>query len=118
MVTYPDDLIVLFDGVAIGQIAVGQRYPRKFFGRFIPGPGFDETLFADAVRWANVNASASPDVPFDQAAWDHWIEAIGHITAHISLPGVPVGLEEFAVDEDYEVEVTFDCDSDSNAARA
>jgi hypothetical protein len=104
--SYPDKLTVLFDGDAVGSALVIQRFPRKFFGRFVPGDSFDShrTLFDDAVKWDNqVEDKSGINYP----AWHRWIEIVGEITRHITLPEVPFAMEEFALSEDLGLEVTF-----------
>jgi hypothetical protein len=53
----------------------------------------------------------------DYAAWDRWIDIIRAITGRIRLPEVPQAIDEFAVDNTPEVEVTLRQSADSTAPR-
>jgi hypothetical protein len=110
MGSYPDSLRVLYDGTPVGEVIVTQRHPRKFFGRFSAGAGFAECRaeFAEAARWSRQFDEVPSDEPIDYLAWDRWIEVTQRITKRITLPELPVGIEEFAVDHEMAVEVTLD----------
>jgi hypothetical protein len=103
-------LAVLYDGDPIGCVTVSERLPRKLFGQFTPGTNFDvyRGAFEEAARWSRQLDETPSSEPVDYLAWDRWIEAIRRITNHIALPELPVGIEEFAVDHELKVEVTFE----------
>jgi hypothetical protein len=103
-------MTVLYDGDLIGWVTVMERLPRKFFGQFTPGTNFEvcRPAFEEAARWSRQLDETPSSEPVDYLAWDRWVEAIQRITDRIALPDLPVGIEEFAVDHESKVEVTFE----------
>ena len=112
-----EELLVLYDGRPIGRLAVTERTARKIIGRFLPGPGSERcrAAFEEAAQWFSQWEKTSLSPEMDYAAWDRWIEIIRAITARIGLPEVPQGIEEFAVDNTSEVEVTLFLSAGSTA---
>ena len=100
---------LFYDGTPIGNIRVARYYPRKLFGQFLPAITFEEyrTAFEDALRWSRQFAERPSNQSADYLAWDNWSEAIQRITNHISLPEISVEVEEFAIEHNFEVEITF-----------
>lgn len=104
----PDTLQVLYDGIPVGHLTVTARSDRKLYGTFSPGAGFDvcRAAFEEAAWWYG-QWEKTPMIPAtDYEAWHRWIEVLDAITAHVRLPEVPQTIEEFAVDNTPEVEVT------------
>ena len=101
-------MTVLYDGQPIGRLEVTRRTSRKIIGRFIAGPNFDvwRSHFEEAGKWFNQWEGTSLIPAMDYVAWDRWIGVIGAITTRICLPEVSQAIEEFAVDNTDEVEVT------------
>ena len=109
LASYPDEMAVLYDGCPIGQVVVSLRLPRKFFGEFTPGSGFEvcRPVFEEAARWSRQLDETQSSEPVNYLAWDRWVAVLRRITDRIALPQLPVGIEEFAVDHGTTVEVTF-----------
>ena len=107
---YPAVLAVLYDGDLIGCVTVSERLSRKLFGQFTPGTNFEvyRAAFEEAARWSRQCDERPSDQPVNDLAWDRYVEATQHITDRISLPELPVGIEEVAVDHELKVEVTFE----------
>jgi hypothetical protein len=97
---------VLYDGHEMGTALVTERYPRKFFGRFIPGAQFanQREPFDEIARCIR---EAEGTIEVDDVAWNRWVALVHEMTPHIELPEVPAAIEEFAIDERLGLEVTF-----------
>ncbi len=70
--SYPDEMVVLYDGCPIGLVAVTRRLPRKFFGQFSPGTKFEvcRSAFEEAARWSRQFDETPSNEPVDYLAWD------------------------------------------------
>ena len=104
-------LTVIIDGRPVGAVTVTERHPRKLFGRFAAGPGFEpyRPVFEAAVELAQQFDSTPVTEPCDYALWDRVMAAyaaINELGPRFAEVGTPI--EEFAVDADWSVEVTFE----------
>jgi hypothetical protein len=108
----PGILTLLIGGQSIGTVAVARRHPRKVFGTFTPGPGFEphRPVFEAAVELAQQFDEAAGDGsrPCDDVLWDRLMTAYAAIN-HLGpiFAELPALIEELAVNADWSVEVTF-----------
>lgn len=100
---------MLIEGRRVGVVVVRERYPGKVWGVFVAEPGLDP--YRDAFETAR-RLSGEFDVAMasggDDPLWDRLMaayRAIGELRP--VLAGVPGEIEEFAIDADWSVEITF-----------
>lgn len=107
----PDGLTVLIDGQPIGTVTVLEQTPRKLFGWFTPGPRFEpyRPIFEASVELSRQFDATTLFELGDDAIWERLIAAYADIQrlgpefAELVSP-----IEEFAVEADWSIEVTFD----------
>ena len=104
-------LTVIIDGRPVGTVTVVERHPRKLFGQFATGPGFERyrPVFEAAVELARLFDATPTTEPCDYALWDRLMGAyveINNLGPKFAEVGTPI--EEFAVEADWSVEVTFE----------
>lgn len=107
----PGPLTVLISGRPVGTVAVRERYPRKVFGAFTPTAGFEpyRPLFEAAVELAQQFDAVPANEPCDYLLWDRLMVAYAEINALGPVfAELPAPIEEFAVESDWSVEVTFE----------
>jgi hypothetical protein len=100
----PGVLTVLIAGQAIGTVAVAERLPLKVFGKFSPGVGFEKyrSTFENAEMLARTYDEC------DNQHWDRLMQAYDQINRlEPVFAELPVAIEEFAVQYEWEVEITF-----------
>jgi hypothetical protein len=106
-----EPLTVVIDGRPVGTMSVVERHPRKLFGRFVTGPEFEpyRPVFEAAVELARRFDATPTTGPCDDLLWDRLMGAYAEINnlgpkfAEVRTP-----IEEFAVQADWSVEVTFE----------
>lgn len=107
----PGPLTVLIAGQPIGIVVVSKRYPRKVFGLFTPAAAFERyrPLFEAAVELARQFDAVPANEPCDYLLWDRLMDAYAQINRLAPVfAELPAPIEEFAVDADWSVEVTFE----------
>jgi hypothetical protein len=109
----PGILTLLIDGQSIGTVVVARRYPRKVFGTFSPGPGFEphRPVFEAAVELAQQldEATGYGSRPCDDVLWDRLMAAYAAINRlRPFFAELPTLIEELAVYADWSVEITFE----------
>jgi hypothetical protein len=104
------DLSVLYQGFPVGRIRVHKQSARKLFGLFIPDQSFDENreLFDQARELARRFDRSHDLESLDYAAFEQYCKVIKHLTSMIAFREPTGVIEEFALDEDFGVEVTFE----------
>ena len=106
-----EPLTVIIDGRPVGTVTVVERHPRTLFGRFVTGPGFEpyRPVFEAAVELARQFDATPTTEPCDYALWDRMMGAyaeINKLEPKFAEVGTPI--QEFAVQADWSVEVTFE----------
>ena len=112
----PGSLTVLIGGQPIGTVTVRERTPRKLFGWFTPGPQFEpyRPIFEASVELSRrLDAAARFDPDDDEDEDDTLRERRIAAYAEIQRLGPEFAelesrIEEFAVEADWSIEVTFD----------
>jgi hypothetical protein len=106
----PAPLTLLIGGKPIGTVRVNRRYPRKVFGIFSPSPGFApyRPVFEIAVALAHQwDGSSGCDI-CDAPLWNRLMSAYAEINRLGPVfAELPAPIEEFAIEADWSVEVTF-----------
>ena len=105
-----EPLTVLIDGRPVGSVTVVERHPRKLYGRFVPGSEFEpyRPVFEAAVELARQFDATPTTEACDYALWDRLMGAYAEINnLGPRFAGVGTPIEEFAVEADWSVEVTF-----------
>jgi hypothetical protein len=103
-------LTVLIDGKPIGMVAVRERTPRKVYGKFTPAPAFEpyRPVFETAIRLAREYDATPSKEPIDYALFDRLMLAYAEISRlHPTFAELSISIEEFAVEPEWTVEVTF-----------
>jgi hypothetical protein len=104
-------LAVMIDCQTVGIVEVTRRYPRKLFGAFTPTAEFEpyRPVFEAAVELARQYDSLPTNEPCDYLLWDRLMAAYAEINRlKPVLAELPVPIEEFAVEADWSVEITFE----------
>ena len=107
----PGPLTVLIDGQPVGTVTVHRRYPRKVFGAFTPGPGFNpyRPVFEAAVELARQYDGSVGCGVCDYPLWDRLMTAYAEINSLGPVfAELPAPIEEFAIESDWSVEITFE----------
>lgn len=107
----PGPLTVLIGGQPAGTVEITRRYPCKVLGAFIPTAGFEpyRPVFEAAVELARQFDALPANEPCDYLLWDRLMAAyaeinrLGPVFAELAA-----SIEEFAVESDWSVEVSFD----------
>lgn len=106
----PAPLTLLLDGKPVGTVRVDRASSDKVFGTLEPGPGFEpfRAVFEAAVRLSQEIDAVTDAALLGRAAWDRKFETYRAIVRlGPSFAEMPAPIEEFAVDGDWSVEVTF-----------
>ena len=106
----PSSLTILINGATVGSVAVERRYPRKVFGLFSPGPGFEpyRPVFENAVELARQFDGSVGCGVCDRPLWNRLMAAYAAINRlGPVLAELPGPIEEFAIESDWSVEITF-----------
>lgn len=101
-------LTVTYEGRPIGHVEVADRTPRKMIGRLVPDDAFARhgQLVDEARAWAKRFDDSHDSDCLDLVAFEKYVEVVKRLTAGVAFPELPVAIEEFAVDQDWGVEVT------------
>lgn len=105
-----DSLTLMVAGRTIGTVKVRDRSQKKIFGRFTPGGDFEfyRPSFELAVELARQFDAVPSSEPCDYALWDRLMAAYDVINRlEPTLVGLPFSIEEFAIQTDWSVEITF-----------
>lgn len=103
-------LTLLVGGKPVGRVRVLRTSIDKVFGTLIPGPGFDpvRSVFEAAVRQSRHIDELSAHGPVDSEARDRLMAAYADIQRlQPAFAELPQPIEEFAIEADWSVEVTF-----------
>jgi hypothetical protein len=103
-------LTLLIDGKPVGRVRVERTTFEKIFGLLIPGPGFEpfRNVFEAAVGLSRQIDLMSLSGPVDAPACHRLMDAYGAIhRLQPVLEEYPMPIEEFAIDGDWSVEITF-----------
>ena len=102
-------LTVLIDGKPVGTVTVSEHTPIKVFGKFNPTASLElyRPIFKAAVELARQFDATSTNEPCNYALWNQLMEAYGEINRlNPAFAELTAQIEEFAVHEDWSVEVT------------
>ncbi len=104
----PNRLSVMYDGQPIGYVEIVDRSPRKVVGRLVPSGAFAQNcqLIDEARGWAKRFDSSHDSDSLDYLAFDKYVELTKQLTSRIVIPELRTAIEEFAVDQNFGVEVT------------
>lgn len=103
-------LTVLIGGQRIGTFAVTEWNTRGVFGCFQPSPAFEpyRSVFEAAVELARQFDATPTNGPCDDLLWGRLMAAYAEINRlSLMFAEVPSPIEEFAVQADWSVDVTF-----------
>ena len=103
-------LTLLVDGKPVGRVRVTRANIDKVFGTLLPGPGFDSVrrVFEAAVQQSRHIDALSDRGPVESRARDRLMAAYAAIQQlHPAFAELPQPIEEFAIEADWSVEVTF-----------
>jgi hypothetical protein len=103
-------LTLLVDGKPVGRVRVERTYIDKVFGTLLPGPGFDTVrdVFEAAVEQSRRIDALSDTGPVETQARDRLMAAYVAIQRlQPAFAELPQPIEEFAIEADWSVEVTF-----------
>lgn len=105
---HPNRLSVIYDGQPIGYVEIVDRSSRKILGRLIlrNAVGHNFELIDEARGWAKRFDASHDGDSLDYLAFDKYVEVTKQLTARIIFPELRTAIEEFAVDQDFGVEVT------------
>lgn len=105
---HPEKLSVTFQGRTIGHIVVTEQTTQKLIGRFVPDDALDQnrTPFDEARAWAKRFDESHDSDALDYFAFDQYVAALNRLTPMIGFPELS-GVEEFAIDQHFCVEITF-----------
>jgi hypothetical protein len=117
----PGPLTVRIKGGPVGTVAVDRRYPRKVFGVFTPGPGLEpyRPVFENAVELARQYDGSVGCGVCDYPLWDRLMAAYAEINRLGPVfAELPAPIEEFAIESDWSVEITFEVATAASGAPA
>jgi hypothetical protein len=103
-------LTVLIANRPVGQVEVHKQSAKKVWGQFIPNDGLApyRQVFEDSVELARQFEVVPSSQPVDCLLWDRLMEAYERINKlKPILMEFPAPIEEFALDADWAVEITF-----------
>jgi hypothetical protein len=103
-------LTLLINGKPVGRVRVSRTNIDKVFGTLVPGPGFDSVrgIFEAAVQQSRHIDALSDTGPVEPAAHERLFAAYAAIQRLLpQFAELPEPIEEFAIDADWSVEVTF-----------
>lgn len=107
---YRRSLTLLVNGKPVGRVRVERTTLEKVFGTLLPGPGFDpvRSVFEAAVHLSRHIDALSDSGPVDTPERDRLMEAYAAIQRlHPVFAEFPQPIEEFVIEADWSVEVTF-----------
>ena len=107
----PGSLTVIIGGQPVGTVKVAERYCHKVLGNFAPSPEFEphRPIFETAVELARQFDATPTTEPCNYALWERLVAAYGEIKRLGPVfAEAPYPIEEFAVEADWSVEVTFE----------
>jgi hypothetical protein len=107
----PGTLTVVIAGHPVGTLQVRECSPKKVFGHFAPNANFApyRCVFEPAMELARQFDATRPTQSIDYPLWDRLMEACEEINRlKPTLAEMPSSIEEFAIDADWSVEITFD----------
>jgi len=103
-------LTVVIAGHPVGAVQVRERSLKKVFGRFVPNADFApyRGVFEAAMELARQFDAPPPSQSVDYPLWDRLMEAYEEINRlQPTLAEMPSLIEEFAIDPEWSVEITF-----------
>lgn len=103
-------LTLLVNGQPVGRVRVTRSNIDKVFGRLLPGPGFDPVrgVFEAAVEQSRRIDAQSDTGPVEPEAHQKLLAAYEAIQRlEPAFAELPHPIEEFAIEADWSVEVTF-----------
>jgi hypothetical protein len=106
----PNMLTVLIANRPVGSVEVREQSAKKVWGQFMPNDGLApyRQVFEDAVELSRQYEAVPSTQPIDYHLWDRLMDAYERIKKFkLALMEVPVPIEEFALDADWSVEITF-----------
>ena len=106
----PSMLTVLVANRPVGKVEVHEQSAKKVWGQFIPNDGLApyRQVFEDSVELARQYDAVPSSQPVDYLLWDRLMEAYERINKlKPILMEFPAPIEEFALDADWAVEITF-----------